>query len=783
MVLPMLCLLADALQSSPQAFLNRHCMACHNQKLKTGGLALETPTNESWERVIAKVRSGAMPPPGAGRPDPAAAKALVTAVENQLDRAWAQRPYAGRSAAAHRLNRAEYRNAVRDLLKLDVDVESLLPGDETADGSFDNLADALSISTTHLERYLSVARQVSRLAVGLPPSRPVVETFKIPLHVLQEDRQSEDLPPGSRGGIAVRYHFPVAGEYRFAVHLQRQYQEYLKGMGWPQLLEIRLDGKLLKRFTVGGGAKGRAAAASYAGDGEPGFAGDPEWERYMQTGGDEGLEVSALVQPGQHVAAASFVRESFAPEGLPQPLQRGRVIANDQVYMEHAHVDSLQIGGPYSTVTATQDAASRQTIFLCREQSRGCATRIVTQLARRAFRRPVTPAEAQSLMTFFDTGQRQGFDAGIQFALERILADPDFLLRLHRDPPGARGVYQLSALELASRLSFFLWSSIPDEHLLEAAERNGLVLEQEARRMLRDPRAAQALVSNFAAQWLNLRRVAEVVVDPIRYPHYDESLLAAFRQETESFVAANVLEDRPVTELLTANYTFVNERLARHYGIPGVFGSRFRRVTLPDAAGRGGLLAHGALLATTSYPDRTSPVLRGKWLLNNILGEHVPPPPPGLDTTLESPPGVAPRSIRDRLAQHRRNPSCNSCHAVMDPLGFALENFDVIGGWRTRDESGLPVDSRGTTLAGVEVNGLAGLRSLLTADPEQFPRTVTAKLLTYALGRRLEAADQPAVRHIVRQAAAQQYRWSSIILGIVRSPAFTMRTTRHELSP
>ncbi len=564
-------------------------------------------------------------------------------------------------------------------------------------------------------------------------------------------------------------------------------------MGWPQRLDVRLDGKLLKRFTVGGGAKGRPAGASYAGDGEPGFAGDPEWEKYMQVTGDAGLEVRVRVEAGPRVVGVSFVREMWEPEGLPQPLQRGRVIANDQVYMDYANVRSVQIGGPYQTAGAAKDTPGRRAIFVCKPggavEERSCAATILSRMARLAYRRPATKADVATLLEFFDTGRRDGgsFDHGIQFALERELVDPDFLLRVHRDPPASARTYRLSDLEVASRLSFFLWSSIPDERLLSLAESgqlsSPLVLEKEVRRMLADPRATDALVDDFAAQWLNLRRVAEVVVDPNRYPNYDESLLQAFKRETELFVARTLREDRSVADLLNANYTFVNERLARHYGIPGIYGSRFRRVTLPNHAQRGGLLAQGALLATTSYPDRTSPVLRGKWLLNNIFGLPVPPPPPGVDTNLETKPGAKTASIRERLAQHRKNPSCNSCHSAIDPLGFTLENFDVIGGWRTVDESGKPVDASGSTLSGARVEGLSGLRALLLDQPERFPRTAAEgigqelKLLAYALGRRLEYYDRPAVRKIVRDAAAGDYRWSSIILGIVKSPAFLMRAS------
>jgi mono/diheme cytochrome c family protein len=777
--------------------LDKYCITCHNQKLRTAGLALDnldvtkpSANAEVWERVIAKLRAGSMPPQGRPRPEAATYLSMASALEAELDRAWAAHPNPGRINAVHRLNRTEYNNAIRDLFALDVDVRSLLPGDETADGSFDNFADVLTISTAHLERYLSVARQVTRLATGLSPTSSGLETFEIPLHVVQDDRQSEDLPLGSRGGMAIRHVFPVNAEYVVKVRLRRQYQDYIMGMGWPQQLDVRLDGKLLKRFTVGGQAQGRPAAASYAGDGEPGFAGDPEWEKYMQIGGDAGLEIRVPVEAGPHVVGVSFVRELWEPEGLPQPLQRGRVLTNDQLYMDYASVGSVQIGGPYDASQAVTETPSRRAIFVCQPrlvtEEQACASKILSRIARLAYRRPVTNADVQTLLGFFTSGRQDGqsFDAGVQFALERVLVDPDFLLRVHRDPPPSKeAAYRLSGMEIASRLSFFLWSSIPDDRLLDLAERGQLarpaILEQQVRRMLADPRASAALVDDFAAQWLNLRRVDEVTVHPDFYPSFDDSLLEAFKKETELFVASTLREDRSVLDLLRAKYTFVNERLARHYGIPGIYGSRFRRVTLPNPDQRGGLLGNAALLATTSYPDRTSPVLRGKWLLDNIFGVSVPAPPPGVDTSFpEVKPGSVPPTIRERLAQHRRNPVCSTCHSVIDPPGFALENFDAIGGWRTVDESGRPVDATGTTVSGVKIDGLSGLRAHLLEQPDQFPRTVTEKLLAYALGRRLEYYDRPMVRKIVRDAAADNYRWSSLILGIVKSPTFLMRSSQ-----
>jgi mono/diheme cytochrome c family protein len=781
--------------ANSRAVLDKYCAACHNEKLNTAGLALEKldvaqPSThpDSWERVIRKLRTGTMPPAGLPRPEPAAYNAVASWLETDIDRAAATHPNPGRTNTIHRLNRTEYNNAIRDLFALETDVRPLLPGDETADGSFDNNADVLSISTSHLERYMSVARQITRLATGLPPTTPGVQTFEIPLHAVQDDRQSEDLPFGSRGGMAIHYPFPVDGEYLIKIRLRTQYQDYIMGMGWPQHIDIRVDGKLVKRFTVGGAAPGKPSPASYAGAGNS--FGDPAWEKYMNTA-DAGLEVRVPVQAGPRVVGVSFVRERWEPEFVPQPLQRGRVLTNDEVYMEYASVGSVRIGGPYQISGPAKDTPSRREIFVCQPQAaadeRACATKILSRLARRAYRRPVTDRDVQMLVKFFDNGRQEGgsFDTGIQFALERLLVDPDFLLRVNRDPPGATPgqAYRVSDLELASRLSFFLWGSIPDETLLDLAEAKKLsdsrTLDQQVRRMLADPRANRSIVKDFAAQWLNLRRVAEVVVDPRFYPNFDESLLEAFQQETELFVGSTLQEDRSVLNLLKADYTFVNERLARHYGIPGIYGSRFRRVSLPNPEQRGGLLAHGGLLAATSYPDRTSPVLRGKWLLDNIFGMPPPPPPPGVDTTLpEAKRGARPLSIREKLEQHRKNAVCSSCHSLIDPVGFALESYDVLGGLRSVDEGGNPIDATGTMQNGQSVDGIAGLRSLLLDQPEGFVGTVTEKLLAFALGRKLDYYDKPAVRKIVRDAAPQDYRWSALLLGIVESPAFQMRAAQ-----
>ena len=776
--------------------LDTYCVRCHNERRLTGGLALDvldvedpSAAADTWETVIRKLRTGTMPPGGVRRPEPAEYDLVANWLETEIDgAASATQPNPGTTNPVHRLNRIEYNNAINALFALDVDVTSLLPGDETADGSFDNFADQLSITTTHMERYMSLARQVTRLATGLPPTAPGVETFAVPLHIVQDQRQSEDLPFGSRGGISVRYDFPADGEYLIKIQLRRQYQAYLMGMGWPQQVDLRLDGELLERFTVGGGALDfRPAAASYAGAGEPGSPGSPEWEEYMQSSGDAHLEVRLAVEAGPRAVGVSFVRDQWEPELLPQPQQRGRVLTNDQIYMDHASVHSVQIGGPYEITGTATDTPSRNEIFVCRPEpgaeEEACATRILSRMTRRAFRRPATDQDAEMLLEFFRQGRSEGgsFDAGIQLALERLVVDPEFLFRIYREPAGVEpgDVYALDDVAVASRLSFFLWSSIPDEPLLELAEAGRLtdpaVLEQQVRRMLADPRAIDALVDGFAAQWLNLRLLPEKLADPLKYPDFDDSLLDAFRQETEMFVANSLREDRPIPELLSADYTYANERLARFYGIPGIYGSRPRRVTLPNPDQRGGLLAHGGLMAITAYPDRTSPVLRGKWLLDNILGADPPPPPANVDTSLDQGPEAEVLGIRERLERHRADPLCASCHTLMDPLGFALEEFDAVGAWRDTDERGGPVDNLGTWPSGVELNGVRSLRALLLDYDDQFVRTVTEKLMSYALGRPLEYFDQPTVRRIVRDAEDNEYRWSSIILGITQSPAFLMR--------
>ena len=788
-----------------RSLLDRYCVACHNERrvtaaggsasvldvqLRDTGLALDAADTERpsadaavWERVIARLRAGSMPPAGRPRPGEDEARAVAGWLEARIDEAASANPNPGRTGSMHRLNRTEYGNAIRDLLALEIDVAALLPGDETSDTGFDNNAEVLSISTAQLERYLSAARKISRLATGVMTA-PDFARFENSVLLTQADRRSEDLPLGSRGGLSATYHFPADGNYIFRIGLTTNWQDYVRGMGRRNLLDLRIDGELVERFTVGGEAPGTPAPHTWS----PAEAGDPEWERYVRESAAH-LEVRTAVEAGPHVVGVSFVRNRWEPEGPRQPVMKGAVLSNDEKYHGNAEVQALTIEGPYEG-TVPADTPSRRRIFVCRPaagaappEEEACAGRILSRLARLAYRRPPTERDVETLLDFFRDGRAKaggGFDTGIQLALERLLVDPDFLLRVYEAPPraGPGEAYALGDLELASRLSFFLWSSIPDEELLDLAERGELmdlaILRGQVRRMLADPRR-ETLVSDFAAQWLHLRNLDEVKVEPAVYPEFDQDLVEAFRQETALFIASIIEDDRSVLDLLRADYTYANERLARHYGIPGVYGSRFRRVTLPDLEQRGGLLGHGSLLSLTSYPHRTSPVLRGRWLLEAIFGAPPPGPPPDVPPLPERGEDDAPATMRERLELHRRNPACASCHRLIDPPGFMLEHYDAIGRWRTVTEAGHPVDAAGTLPNGVTASGLAGLRGLLLEQPEQFVSTLTGRLLAYALGRELRHYDQPTVRGIVRNSASDGYRWSSIVRGIVESPAFRMR--------
>ena len=769
-------------------FIDAECVICHNQELLTAGLALDGidveqvgPNAELWEKVLHKVDTGQMPPSGMPRPDEAASTDFVARLETALDRRAASNPDPGR-IGIHRLNQTEYANAIRDLLALKVDGNSLLLPDE-AEAGFDNIAANLQLSPAHLERYMSAARKVSRLAVG-DPTIGIVPSFKqYPVsEVLDQDvRVSEDLPFGSRGGVAIRHHFPLDGEYVIRVRLRRQAYDYIMGMGSPQQIDIRIDGKRVRRFTVGGEAPGLAGPLTWTGE----IVGDLEWEQYMHEA-DAGLDARVSVEAGTRTLGVSFVDTPWEDEGFLQPRYGMRTFGRhfDELYDDNAAVSSVDIGGPYLS-GGPGDTPSRRAVFVCRptsaEEEDPCAKTILSRLARRAYRRPVTGEEVETLLGFYQTGRRKmNFESGIQKAIERLLVSFNFLYRIERDPPDvAPGtVYPVNQVELASRLAFFLWSSIPDEELLDVAVRGELrdpgILERQVRRMLDDPRS-RALVDNFAGQWLTVRRVHAWQPDPSRFDLFDENLRHAFLEETALFLDSQLREDRSVVEMLSADYTFVNERLARHYEIPGVYGERFRRVTL-DGTERGGLLGQGSILMVTSYPDRTSPVVRGVWLLENILGMPPPPPPPSVPALEPKREDGQLRSMKEQMALHRSNPACAVCHVRIDPVGFALENFDAVGRWRT-ERDGIPVDATGVFADGTTIDGIEGLRKFLLTHREDFVKTFTEKLLTYALGRTIEYYDHPAIRKIVRGAEDAEYRWSSIILGIVESTPFQMRRT------
>jgi hypothetical protein len=765
-----------------RAVLDKYCVACHNQRLKTAGLQLDTlaldrigADAETWEKVARKLRTHEMPPPGRPRPDLETYGTLVNWLEGALDAAAAAKLNPGR-VVPHRLNRTEYTNAIRDLLGLEVDGRALLSEDEPAQESFDNIASVLSMSPALLESYLSAARKVSRLAMGDPTIEPLVDTYKVPNELVQDGRTNDDLPFGSRGGMVFSHHFPLDGEYSIKVRLRRELYDYLIGMGEPHQLDVRLDGVLLKRFNVGGEGKGMTAPESFIGN----TSGDPEWETYMQTA-DAGLELRTPVKAGTREVAVSFVRRYWHPEGVLQPPQRHFARTTNEDYFGNPQLDAVFIGGPYQGVRSAETAVQRR-IFVCTPANAAaeepCARRILSTLAQRAYRRPLVEKDVERLLAFYRAGRAAGgFEAGIQSGIERMLTAPSFLFRVEQEPANLAvgSVYRVSDLDLASRLSFFLWSSIPDAELLDLAMRGRLanqsVLDQQVRRMLRDPRA-RVLATNFGGQWLNLGKLGGVVPDGYEFPDFDENLRQAMRQETELFIDSQIREDRSVIDLLTADYTFINDRLAAHYGIPNVYGSHFRRAPV-EARRRGGILGHASVLTITSYPTRTSPVVRGKWLLDNLLGSPPPPPPPDVPALQENAEGAPLLSVRQRMEAHRKNPVCATCHVRMDPLGFSLENFDALGQWRTMAE-GVPIDTAASFPDGTKFDGLAGLRTLMVAHKDEFARTLTEKLLAYAIGRGIEHHDLPAVRAITKAASAGDYRWSALIAGVVKSVPFSM---------
>ena len=762
--------------AAERALLDRYCVTCHNGNLRTAGLALDTVDvarvgdhGEIWEKVVGKLRAGMMPPAGRRRPDRETYARLTSYLETALDRAAAARPDPGRTDALRRLNATEYRNAIRDLLDLEVDVTALLPADDSSAG-FDNVSLG-GLDPGRLERYLTAARRISRLAVGAPVRSPVADTFIVPSD-LNQTGHVEGLPFGTRGGTTVRYTFPVDARYELRVELGKSWNSNrVGGLRRPHDVVITLDGEPVEVLAVRPQPRrGRGQGLQYQPVDRP---------------ADADLAVRIPVTAGPHVVGAAFVdRDPGLVERHRQPFLKVHItVGGDQ--RTQPNVYSITITGPFDAAGAG-DTPSRRRIFTCRpadatpRAEAACAAEVLSTLARRAYRRPVTEADVAVLVRFFEEGRAGGdFDAGIEMALQRLLVSPEFLLRVERDPEGhdTDRPYLVSDLELASRLSFFLWSSLPDDSLVEAAAAGTLrdpgVLESHVRRMLADPRA-ESLVTNFAAQWLYLRNLTAVSPDFIVFPDFDETLRRTLRRETELFFESIVREDRGALDLLTADYTFVNERLAKHYGIPGIYGSHFRRIPLPPESPRGGLLGHGSILAVTGYATRTSPVVRGKWVLENLLGTPPPPPPPNVPPLSEEK-SDAVLSMRERMVEHRRNPVCAACHALMDPVGLSLENFDAIGRWRTLTDGFAPIDASGALPDGTTFDGVAGLRLALVNRADQFVRTLTERLLTYALGRAVEHYDQPAVRAIERQAARDDYRFSSLVLGIVNSTPFQMR--------
>jgi hypothetical protein len=747
--------------------VDQYCVTCHNQRLKTGGLTLDSldlqnvPANAAtWEKVVRKLRAGAMPPANAKRPDQATSHSLVAWLEGQLDAAAAAHPDPG-SPVLHRLNRTEYANAIRDLLDLEIDAPALLPPDDSAYG-FDNISDSLGVSPSLQERYVSAAMKIGALAVGDPHVTPAASTYRIRQDVSQ-DQHLEGMPLGTVGGTLVRYNFPVDGEYVLQAKLYRTNLNIMRGLDLARQVEFTVDGERVHLAAIGGKSDLEAMFE------KPTVTGDEV---------DARLKVRVPVKAGPRAVTVAFVDDP--PVETParlQPYIRSSVDNFD--WSGHPHIQTLSITGPFNA-SGSGDTPSRRRIFSCHTADDACAKKILAGLIRRAYRQPTSDADVRLAMSFYESGKREnGFEAGIELALQRILASPKFLFRFERDPENvpAGGIYRVSDLDLASRLSFFLWSSIPDDELLKVASegslKNPAVFERQVRRMLADQKS-EALVNNFAGQWLHLRNLRNVSPNSDEFPDFDDNLRLGFQRETEMLFESVMREDRSVLDLLTANYTFVNERLARHYGIPDIYGSRFRRVTITDDARRG-LLGQGSVLAVTSHAERTSPVLRGKFILENVLGMPVPPPPPDVPPLKGNQEGEKPRTMREQMAEHRANAVCASCHKAMDSIGFALENFDAIGAWRTQ-EAGGPIDASGELSDGTKVDGVVALRNSILSRPEVFVDTMTEKLLMYALGRGIDYRDMPTVRAIIRGSAHENYRFSKLVLGIVESTPFQMRS-------
>ncbi len=756
--------------ATPQrAMLDQYCVTCHNQQLKTAGLMLDKAdlndipgSAEIWEKVVMKLRSGMMPPLGRPKPDQAAVESMVSLLETSLDKAAAAHPNPGR-ASLHRLNRTEYGNAIRDLLDIEVDVKELLPPDDESNG-FDNIADVLKVSPSLLEQYLGASRKISALAMGDPNYPTLKQIYRVPPDRSQ-DYEIEGLPLGTRGGLLIHENFPLDGEYQVDLVMLRNVLGYMKGLEWPHQVEIAVDGERVFLAPIGGDDDNRASDANFA------MAADMI---------DARLRARIPIKAGPHDIGVAFLRKNASETA--EPLELHAYDHDLQNMNGNPQLDHVDITGPLQP-TSSGDTPSRRKILACKPANAAeetpCARKILSALARRAYRGPVAASDLDSLMAFYESARKKGgFEAGVQNALHVMLATPKFLFRSEADPASVPSgqAYKIDDLALASRLSFFLWSSIPDDELLTLAEQGKLkdstILNAQVKRMLSD-RKSEALTKNFAGQWLFLRNLQSSRPDNKTFPDFDDNLRQAFRKETELFFDSIMREDHNVVDLLTADYTFVNERLARQYGIPNIYGTRFRRVKLTDERRRG-LLGQGSILTVTSYPNRTSPVLRGKWILENIMGTPPPPPPANVPPFPENEEGAKPKAIREILEEHRKNPACATCHAVMDPLGFSLENFDATGEWRKKDHSG-PIDPSGVLADGTKVDGPVSLRQALLKHPERFVDTMTEKLMTYALGRGLEYYDMPVVRGIVRDAAKQDYKFSALVFNIVKSAPFQMK--------
>jgi mono/diheme cytochrome c family protein len=790
---------APAAQAAPSAehvLLNRYCAGCHNEKTKQGDFVLSTldvanvgSATERWELVVRKLRARSMPPAGRPRPTEAAYDGLIAHLETSLDRVAAANPDPGRTDTFRRLNRTEYQNAIRDLLDVEIDAEAMLPSDDSSHG-FDNISVG-GLSPMLLERYLSAAQKISRLAVGTPVRSAGAETIVLPPDLTQEDH-FDGQSFGTRAGTSTRYTFPADGEYQFELRLTRDRNELIEGLTEPHEMEVSIDGTRLQVFTL--------TPAPRTGQN------DNVAPQYVpEQAADAHLNLRTRVTGGPHVVQVAFIkRPSALIETERQPYLAS--YNSDRTPRTQPALYSVSIAGPFNP-SGIGDTPSRRRIFSCRPASsaseQSCARTILTTIARRAYRRPATTAEVHTLLDFYKQGRADGtFEHGVEMALRAMLTSPAFLFRIEREPdqasaaarqsPASSGetrrslgeggkAYRLDDLDLASRLSFFLWSSIPDDSLLDAAVKGRLkdpvVLERQVRRMLADPRA-ESLVTSFAAQWLYLRNLDDHKPDNRLFPDFDDNLRQAFRRETELLFESVLKEDRSILDLLRADYTFVNERLAKHYDIPNVYGSHFRRVELGKDHVRGGLLGQGSIMTVTSYANRTSPVRRGKWILENLLGTPVPPPPVNVPPLPESSPGEKILTMRERMVQHRANPVCASCHQLMDPVGLSTENFDAIGRWRTQSETGGPIDASGGLPDGSSFDSFSGLRKAVLNRPELFVTTLTEKLMTYALGRGLEYYDAPAVRDITRRARTDDYRFSSVVLGIVNSTPFRMRRSR-----